>query len=331
MIFSLFYPIILGLGPLPSNTVLFPLILLVCIFRSEVLIYPIQIYLIANMLVVNLFQFHGVDQNLELIVAVVSISPLHQILSNYSLGLRRNIYYVYILIVGAIYVYAGVHFGNRDFAQEIIGIGTYNAHGFFALLLLAFIREINLRDTLTLACFLFIVGGRTNLLLGIIAIGLFGVKERILLITSLLLMFSIILWEYQTDLLEYVSNFNQDFASKGVGMGPRGLLYSCMYEKTSLYDYILGVDFKSFFESCFDISVGDKVESSVITMISHLGLGSIVLLLYLIYHWKISGHLWLFILLMIRAISGEFFFFGVFDYFIFLPVLYNTKAYKLCW
>lgn len=331
MIFSLFYPIILGLGPLESATELFLLIIFVSIFKSRIYIYPIQIWLFVNLFLVNIFQFHGIIQNLEMLVAVISLSPMHEILSSYTLEKRRKIFHVYLIIFGLIYIFSYVYSNGRDLAGEIIGIGTYNAHGFFALLLLAFIREVRLSDVLMFSIFMLVVGGRTNLLLAIVAVGLFFVKDKTFLVITMLSASVLILLYYQSDIISYVSSYNQDFASKGAELGPRALLYDCINSKASLKEYIFGVDFKQFFESCFISSVGDRVESSLITLISHIGIGSIILFIYLFFSWTRLNLLWLFILLTIRSVSGEFFFFGVYDYFIFFPALLKSKAYKLCW
>ena len=331
MIFSLFYPIILGLGPLESATEWFLLIIFVSIFQSKIYIYPVQIWLIINLFLVNIFQFHGVLQNLEMFVAIISLSPMHQILKSYTLERRRRIFHLYLLIIGLIYVIGYIYSNGRDLPAEIIGIGTYNAHGFFALLLLVFIRKVKLVDVLMFAIFMLIVGGRTNLLLALVAVGLFFVKDSSKLVISVSLSLVLLLLYNQGDFIAYASSYNEDFASKGVEFGPRAVLYDCVSNKASWKEYIFGVNVKQFFEPCFINSIGDRLESSLITLISHIGIGSVILLPYLFFYWMRQGLLWLFILLMMRSVSGEFFFFGVFDYFIFLPVLLKSKAYELCW
>ncbi|MAV92558.1 MAG: hypothetical protein CMG01_00070 [Candidatus Marinimicrobia bacterium] len=332
MLLIISYLISLGIGSLKSAPYFFVLNFFY-FFKIK------KFYLEKNLLIIafaglslSLFYIQNINQFFtSLAVIIISF-----ILCNFFQQVnKKNINYFFrffALALVLLYLISYIFFGSRNFAVQLIGIGTYNAHFFFLFITFALnlivSKNANKYDILILSIVGLVLGGRTNIIISILLPFLYFFRNKTLLIlffsTSIFFLNNYFFSDFETILSSYFSDYDE----KGFRLGPRELLYNCIYNKLSFYDYITGFSIEDKLSSCFITTIGARTESSFIQLLGNWGVFGFFWFLYISKFWLHKNYLWLYVLILFRASSGDFFFFSVFDWILLVPVFDYTHSNK---
>jgi hypothetical protein len=322
LIFS--YLISLGIGQLISAPYYFILNSLY-VFKLDRFIVKKNLLIIAFFgLLLSFFYVQNLDQSLTSLSVVLTSF----VICNHFIYIKKKkikiFFRFFSVILISIYVYSYLFFGNRLYAVELIGIGTYNAHFFF--LFMSFVLyvlthdKINFYDLLLLTFVGLLLGGRTNVIISILLPILYFTREKIFLMLIIVSVIFFINNYIYPEMETFLSSYFSDYDEKGFRMGPREILYNCIYSKLNVYDFFLGFDIENKFKLCFVSTIGSRTESSFIQLLGNWGIFGIFWFLYISKFWFNTKYLWVYLLIIFRALSGDFFFFSIFDWILLLPV-----------
>ena len=332
MLLIISYLLALGAGPLVSSTPLFSLNLFY-LFKLKRIYFDINLIIISIIgLLISFFLTQSMDQFITsfavILISIVLCNYILTVPSKTVHTLYRIISFLFIIL----YLISYSVVGNRELVGDLIGIGTYNAHYFIMLMLFTMhlIKTENVKsfDVLIFVFSGLILGGRTNIIIALL-FPLFYLYRKnnlaIIILTISMFFMNAIIVEYFT---EYLGGYFLDYKEKGFRLGPREVLYSCIYTKLNFYDLIIGFDIKNTLKLCFVEVIGEKTESSFIQLFAHWGIGGLFLLIYIFNAWFRNKLLWLLMLLMFRGFSGDFFFFGIYDWILILPIFLSSNKIK---
>lgn len=333
MLLVISYLISLGIGSLKSAPYFFGLNFFY-FFKIKRLYIEKKLLIIAFAgLSLSLFYIQDLNQFFTSLTVIVVSFILCNLFQQVNKKKINYFFRFFSSIIFLIYFFSYVLFGSRMFAIELIGIGTYNAHFFFLFMTFILVsivnNQVDIYNLLILSIMGLLLGGRTNVIISILLPILFLLRNNTVLILFLSLLIFFLNNYFFSDFETILSSYFADYDEKGFRLGPREVLYNCIYNTLGFFDYITGFSIEEKFKFCFISTVGNRTESSFIQLVGYWGIFGFIYLIYISKFWLKKRYLWLYVLILFRAGSGDFFFFSLFDWILLLPIFdYNLSNKK---
>ena len=165
-----------------------------------------------------------------------------------------------------------------------------------------------------------LLGGRTTSVILLFLPFLYLVRNRIkyLLLLTALIYFS--LGFILPKITDFLSLYFEDINSRQFRLGPREYHYLSIFDALEWKDYVFGFNIDSTLYLPFSQYGDYRTESSFIQLIAFSGILSIPIILYITWYWIKSGVLWLLIIIYFRSLTGDFYFYSVYDWILIYPI-----------